>query len=121
MAVAQVGISPVAQLKAAALFCGQNINARSSQPVQVILAQLRIDDMEGLLAALKAFLDERQQDPILFVWAVKEGTDMTFCAEHGAGEPDWLVAVTGSFSKNVGLGAIRGILRLGSDELGMAD
>jgi hypothetical protein len=52
---------------------------------------------------------------------VKEGTDMTFCAEHGAGEPDWLVAVTGSFSKNVGLGAIRGILRLGRDELGMAD
>jgi len=38
--------------------------------------------MEGLLAALESFLDERKQHPILLVRGVKEGADMTLCAKH---------------------------------------
>src|SRR5438132_1035414 len=47
-----------------------------------------IDDMESLLAALKAFLDERQQHPILLVRAVKERADVTLRPKHCAGQPN---------------------------------
>src|SRR5206468_470877 len=46
-----------------------------------IITQPGIDDMEGLLAALESFFDERKQHPILLVRAMKERADMTLRAE----------------------------------------
>src|SRR6266542_2426392 len=80
MAIAQICISPVAQLELAAVFCGGRIDAGRRQPLSVFPSQLGIDDMEGLLAALEAFFDERKQHPILLVGAVKERADMTLRA-----------------------------------------
>src|SRR5260370_14164801 len=93
MAFPQVGLCPVSQLQVAASFFRSHIDARRLQPFKVLLAQLRIDDMERLLTALEAFLDKRQQHLILLVAVVEEGTDMTLCAKHGSGEPDRLVAL----------------------------
>src|SRR5207249_1809172 len=71
-------------------------------------AQRRIDDMEGLLAALEAFFDEGQEHAILFSGIVEKRTDMTLCAKHRAGEPNRLVALTwGSPAK---LGTIIGVI-----------
>src|SRR5216683_3750429 len=106
MAFPQIGLYPVSQLQVAAFFFRSYIDARRPQPFKVFLTQLRIDDMEGFLAALKAFLDKRQQHLILLVAVVKESTDMTFCAKHAAGEPDrlvTLVTLTGSFSTKFGV------------------
>src|SRR5437879_1840784 len=81
MAFPQIGLCPVSQLQVAALFFRSHIDARRPQPFKVFLTQLRIDDVEGLLTALEAFLDKRQQHLILLVAVVEEGTDMTFCAK----------------------------------------
>jgi hypothetical protein len=43
--------------------------------------------MEGLLASLEAFLDEGKKHSILFIRAVKEGTDMAVFTERCASEP----------------------------------
>src|SRR5260370_37886715 len=93
MAFPQIGLCPVSQPQGAALFCRSHIDARRPQPFKVLLTQLRIDDMEGLLTALEAFLDERQQHFILLFAVVEEGTDMTFCAKLAAGETDRLIAL----------------------------
>src|SRR5713226_8517210 len=106
MAFPQIGLYPVSQLQVAAFFFRSYIDARRPQPFKVFLTQLRIDDMEGLLTALEAFLDKRQQHLILLVAVVEKGTDMTFCAKHAAGEPDGLialVALTGSLSTKFGV------------------
>src|SRR5713101_509326 len=106
MAFPQIGLYPVSQLQVAAFFFRSHIDARRLQPFKVFLTQLRIDDMEGLLTALEAFLDKRQQHLILLVAVVEEGADMTFCAKHGSGEPDRLVALlalTGSSFTKIGV------------------
>src|SRR6267378_7117568 len=46
--------------------------------------------MKGLLAALESLLNERKQHPIFLVRAMKEGADVTLCAKHRAGKPNWL-------------------------------
>src|SRR5258708_38631513 len=103
VAVAQICISPVAQLELAALFSRNHINAGRRQPLQVFLTQHGIDNMEDLLAALEAFLNERQQHPIFFLRAVKECADMALSAKHGAGEANRLAALARSFSRKLSI------------------
>src|SRR5712671_6572373 len=94
VAVAQIRVSPIAQLEVAALLCRGHIDASGLQPSQVCLSQYGIDNMESLLAALKTFLDEWQQHLILFVRAVKEGADMTLRLKHCTGQPNRLCILT---------------------------
>src|SRR4029434_8225263 len=73
VAIAQICISPVAQLALAALYSRVHIDVGRGSPLCVALSQLEIDDMNGLLPTLESLLDERKQHPILLVGAVKEG------------------------------------------------
>jgi hypothetical protein len=82
VAVAQIRVSPIAQLELAAPLGRRHIDTGGRQPAHVFLTQRGIDDMEGLLAARESFLDERQQHPILLVRTVKECADVTLRAEH---------------------------------------
>jgi hypothetical protein len=68
---------------------------------QVRLAQLGIDDVESLLAALEALFDKRQQHPILLVRRVKESADMTLRAQLRAGKSYRRFAWIRSSSANV--------------------
>src|SRR5260221_3521450 len=52
----------------------------------MLCAQGRVDNMEGLLTPFNTLFDEGQQDLILFVQAVKKGTDMTMLLEFGSRE-----------------------------------
>jgi hypothetical protein len=47
----------------------------------MFVTQLGIDDMEGLLIALKPVLDERKDHPILLFSRMKEGADMALGAK----------------------------------------
>src|SRR5215470_5860102 len=77
MAVPQVRISPVAQLKLSALFCPSHIDAGQPQALEVLLTQLWIDNVKCFLTALESLFDKWQQHPILLIRAVKERADVT--------------------------------------------
>src|SRR2546422_6981102 len=62
VAIPQIGISPVAQLELPIFFCRGHIDVGRLQPPAVCLAQLGIDDMEGLLTARESILDERSEE-----------------------------------------------------------
>src|SRR2546425_3582403 len=59
VAIPQICIGPVAQFELPALFCGCHIDAGRRQSAQVFLTELRVYDVEGLLAAVESLLDER--------------------------------------------------------------
>ena len=52
----------------------------------MVMALIRIYDVNRLVAALEPVLNERKQHAILFVFAVEERTYMTRFAEVGAGK-----------------------------------
>ena len=82
VAIPQICIGPVAQFELPALFCGGHIDGGRRQSAQVFLTELRIYDVEGLLAAGESLLDERKQHPILLVVAVEKRADMTWRAKY---------------------------------------
>jgi hypothetical protein len=91
---AQIGLVPVTQFELAALLCRGRVDAGRLQAAQVFIAKLGVNDVENLLAALEAFLDEREQQAILLIRAVEKGADMTVRAQSGAAEPDRLAQCT---------------------------
>ena len=78
-------------------------DAGGLQSPEVFLPQLRIDDMEGPIAALEPLLDERKQYPVLLVRVVKEGTDMALCAKHRAGKSNRSAFLTRNSAAKLGL------------------
>jgi hypothetical protein len=80
-AIAQIHITPVAQLELAALLYGVDIDTSRRQPLSMFMTQVGIDDMQALVAALEPVFDERKYHPILLVGRVKEGADVTLCAK----------------------------------------
>ena len=68
------GVDP--QFELATLLRGRRIDSGGSQPSQMIGMLVWIDDVNRLVATSESVLDERKQNPILFLVAVEEGTDM---------------------------------------------
>src|SRR5437660_633187 len=114
--IPQICISPVAQLELPIFFCRGHIDVGALQPPAVCLAQLRIDDMEGLLTARESVCDEGKQHPILLVRTVKERADVTFRAQHRAGESNRSVALSRDSAAKLGL-IIDGIHRVSLNDL----
>jgi hypothetical protein len=48
------------------------IDTYRAQPLNVFIAAVRIDDVDGLLTGVDAVLDERRQDAVLLVRGVEE-------------------------------------------------
>jgi hypothetical protein len=65
-------LGPVEEIELPASLGVARVDAEGGQAAQVLVAQLRIDDVEGLLAALEALLDEGKQGSIFVVWAAEE-------------------------------------------------
>lgn len=108
--ITQKGLLHRRHLELTAMLCRRHDNAGRLQSPEVFLPQLGIDDMEGPVAALESLLDEWKQYPVLLVRIVKEGTDMTWCAKHRAGEPNRSVALIRDSAATLGL-VIDGIHR----------
>src|ERR1700722_1988809 len=79
-----VGIRPNLQLSA--LLCGRRVNACGRQALQVVLTLILINNVNGLMSTLESVFYEWEQDPILFVRAVKESADMTRLIDLGTGK-----------------------------------
>jgi hypothetical protein len=58
-------------------FGGGYVDAALSQPAEVLRAMLRIDDVKCAVAVLETFADIREEDLILLISGVEEGTDMS--------------------------------------------
>jgi hypothetical protein len=86
----EVGLVPGAELESADLEQLVHGDPAASQAVQVPVPVCRVDDVEGLLAALDALAHEGEHDPVLFRRGVEEGTDVSVPVERGSGEADGL-------------------------------
>ena len=86
ISVPKVGFDVGPELESPALLGGHRVNAHRGQPFQVVVALLRIDDVNRLVATFKSSLNEWEQYAIGFVVAVEKCTHMTRCAELGAGK-----------------------------------
>jgi hypothetical protein len=87
-AVAQVRFGVGSKFKLTALPGGDRVDAFGSQSLEVIVMLIGVNDVDCPVAAGESVLNKRKQDTISFVGAVKEGTDMPYLAELGAGEGD---------------------------------
>ena len=85
-AVPKVRFSVDAELQLPAPLGGGRVDSYRSQPLQMVTALIRINDVHGLVATLESVLNERKQHAILFVVAIEKRADMTYFAERGAGK-----------------------------------
>jgi hypothetical protein len=82
-AVAKVDLGVGAKLELTSLLGRCRLDPRLCQPSEVVLALLRVNDMDGFVATLETVLNERKQDPILFLVATEKRADMTGFPELG--------------------------------------
>ena len=82
-----MGLGPVAQVELPARFGGGHIDPRLSQPSDMLIPTLGVDDMERPIPALEALLDEREEDSILLVTVAKERTHVAARVDYGSAEP----------------------------------
>jgi hypothetical protein len=78
------GVGP--KLELSILLCGHRVDACSSQALEMVLALLRVQDVNRLVPRPQPVLYERKQDAILFFVVVKERANVTRFAELGAGK-----------------------------------
>ncbi len=97
-AVPKVRFDVCPQLELTALLGGPGVDACSRQALQMVVALIRIYDMNRLVATLEPILDERKQHAIFLILAVEERAHMTYLAElrsrKGNGcRPHWCTPV----------------------------
>ena len=84
-AVAKVRVRARQNLELAGSLSGGRIDPDRRQSLQMIVTLVRVDDVNRLIAAREAVLDERQQHPIFLFFAVEQCADMACVAELRAG------------------------------------
>jgi len=84
-AVAKVRVRARPNLELTGLLSGGRIDPDPRQALQMIVMLVRIDDVNGFVAAREAVLDEGQQHPIFLIFAVEKRADMACVAELRAG------------------------------------
>jgi hypothetical protein len=88
-AVAKIGFSVDFDFQLPGPFSNGRVDSRRSQPTQMLVPLMWIDDMYGLIAALKPLLDKREQHSIFLVVIREERTDMASRAKLRTGQRDW--------------------------------
>jgi hypothetical protein len=84
MAAAEICILPSQNGELPASLGRLGVDAFLAQPLDVIRAMIRVDDVERAVAVLEAFRDERHEHPILLVARMKKGTDVAGTIQHGS-------------------------------------
>jgi hypothetical protein len=87
MTVSNINLIPVPELELTVLLGVAHIDAGRLDTPHMVITLLGIDDVEGLLAALEALLNEGKQHAVLFLRGVKEGANMPVFAETCTGDP----------------------------------
>jgi hypothetical protein len=87
--VSEVCVGVVAYLELTGRLCRGSVDPDRGETVQVITALIGINDVDGLVSAFKAVLDERQQHAVFLFVAVEERAHVARIAERRAGQGDW--------------------------------
>src|SRR5436189_196378 len=90
MAVSQVGLRVGAELQLSRLLRSSAIDPARSQTLDMVARLIRVDDVDGLVAAFQSILNERQQDAILLLVAIEQSADVPHLVEARTGEGDRL-------------------------------
>ena len=85
-AIAEIGVGVDAKFELAAALCFHGVNSGSGQVPDMAIMALGADDMDRLMAAVEAILNEWQQNTVFFVLTIEERTDMTCLIEVGTGK-----------------------------------
>jgi hypothetical protein len=85
-AIRKIRLNVGAKLQLSTLQRDGRINARLIQSLQVTLTLIAIHDVNRLVATLEPIFYEGEQDPILFLITVEEGTNVSVCVELGTGK-----------------------------------
>jgi hypothetical protein len=84
----KVGLGVRAKLELPALLSGGRVDPRGRQPLEMIAALIRADDVDRLVAAIESILDEGKEHTIFLVVAVEERADVPGLAELRPSEGD---------------------------------
>jgi len=82
-AIREIDIGVDAKVQLSALLRRRCIDSCLNQALEVVLTLIRIDDVNSLMPTLESVFNEREQNPILFVWAVEECADMARLVDLG--------------------------------------
>jgi hypothetical protein len=82
----KVDFSVGPQLKLPALLRDRRIDADASQASQMVVALLRVQNVNGFVAAFQPFLYEWKQNAIFFLIVVEKRANVTRLAELGSGK-----------------------------------
>ena len=85
-AIVEIGVGVDAKFELAVALCFRSVNAGSGQVPDMAIVALGADDMDRLMAAVEAILNEWQQNTVFFVLTIEERTDMTCLIEAGTGK-----------------------------------
>jgi hypothetical protein len=85
-AVAKVRVRARPNLELAGSLSGRRIDPDRRQALKMIFMLVRVDDVNRFVAAREAVLNERQKDPILFIFAGEQCADMACVAELRASQ-----------------------------------
>src|SRR5579862_5852958 len=86
MSVANICFSVSAKFELSTLLGGYGVDAHPSQPVQVVVTLMGIDNVNRLVATVEPVLDEREQHAIFLLVTVEERTYVACFSELGAGK-----------------------------------
>ncbi len=85
-AIAEIGVGVDAKFELAAAPCFHGVDSGSGQVPDMAIVALGADDVDRLMAAVEAILNEWQQNTVFFVLTIEERTDMTCLIEAGTGK-----------------------------------
>jgi hypothetical protein len=85
-AIAEIGVGIDAKFELAAAPCFHGVDSGSGQVPDMAIVALGADDMDRLMAAVEAILNEWQQNTVFFFLTIEERTDMTCLIEVGTGK-----------------------------------
>src|SRR5579872_3002030 len=90
MAIPEVSVLPPLYDELTAGLCRVGVNPSLPQPLQMVVNQARIEDVEGLLTLFNPVPNERQQNAVLLLWRMEECADVAFVTELLIRKMDWL-------------------------------
>jgi hypothetical protein len=64
------------------------VDARPFEPIEMVVSEIGIDDVESLVPPVEPFLYKGQENAVLLIRVGEQGTHMPGALEHSVGKPD---------------------------------
>src|SRR6185437_2715405 len=85
-AVSKIRLGARSKIELAPVLRGRGIDSRRAEAPQVTCTLIRVDDMDGFVAAFEAVLDKRQQHAIFLIVAIEQRANVAYFTKFRAGK-----------------------------------